>query len=154
MKIEYLMVADAVNFGPDGKVNMLGMGWRQVNMAQLPSPFSFSIVASVTVPPAEAGAYEGEYSLTLPDGTEEVLSRTPVVFAQPPEETVLLGMVLGLEVVARPLTQAGLYTVRLKVGVASAEYQFRVNTPAAPASQEPASGVPASRRRRPVAAAR
>jgi len=152
MKIEYLVLADAMNFGPEGKINILGMGWRRVNLAQLPGPLSFSIIVSITAPPAEAGEYEGEFSLTLPDGTEEPLSRGRVVLAGAPAEAVLLSLIVGLEVNGKPFTQSGVHVVHVKVGTASADYTFHVNAIAAPAPQEPATDKTPSRRPRKAAA--
>ena len=145
MKFEYLMLADSMNFSAEGKVNVLGMGWRQANLPALPGPLSFTVVASVTVPPSEAGDYQTETCLVLPDGTEEVLSPRTTMSLQGPPEAAAIGVVLGLDVVAKPFTQVGLYRLRVTIGPISQEYEFRVAGPAAVAT---ASAPAASRGRR------
>jgi hypothetical protein len=145
VKFEYLILADSMNFTAEGKVNVLGMGWRQANLPSLPGPLSFTVVASVTVPPSQAGEYQTETCLVLPDGTEEVLSpRTAMTFQGPPDAAAI-GLVLGLDVVAKPFTQAGLYRLRVTIGPISEEYEFRV---AGPAAKVAASAPAASKGRR------
>jgi hypothetical protein len=150
VNVEYVVLADAMNFGPDGKINLLGMGWRQLNLGQLPANVSFSIVVSLIGTRSDAGEYEADFCLVLPDDTEELLTRGPVVLAGPPEADVL-GVVLGLDLVGKPFIRPGRYAVRIKVGTALGEYQFQVNAP--DASLE-APKAPTPRRRRAAAATR
>lgn len=153
MNVEYVVLADAMNFGPDGKINLLGMGWRQLNLGQLPTNVSFSILVSVIGARPDAGEHEADFCLVLPDGTEELLTRGPVVLDGPPEADVL-GVVLGLDLVGKPFVQPGRYAVRVKVGAALGEYPFQVNAPEA-SPQEPKAAVsPTPRRRRAAAPTR
>jgi hypothetical protein len=126
VKFEFLLVADAANLA-DGKVNALGLGWRTINFTQLPSPWSFSIVANVSASWEDAGTYEGGFSMVQPDGTEETLIRTPVVVESTPKGTIA-SVIMGLDVVSRIFTQEGLYTIHAKVGPVAAEYSFTVRT--------------------------
>lgn len=141
MKFEFLVLADAMNFGPEGKVNILGMGWRQVVVAQLPAPLSFAIVASLTGPVSDAGEHVGEFCVVLPDGTEEMLARGPVVLPEPRAEATSIGLAFGLDVIGKQFAQPGLYTIRATIGPVSAEYQFRVTVGAVGVAPEASSAA-------------
>ena len=126
MKFDYLQMADAMNVGPDGKVNVLGLGERLLVFPQLPMASRFAIVASLVGEPADAGTYEAEFRLETPDGVEQELFKTTIELAAPDDpDATLLVVGVGLDVV-RPFTQEGRHLLRVKVGDQSAQYQFRI----------------------------
>ena len=127
MRFQSLLLADAMNVGSDGKVNALGLGVRLITYPQLPGASPLSVLANIVAEPSEAGLHDAEFCLLLPDGTEEELFRTTVnvtVDADTPDAT-MVSVMLGFSML-RPFIDEGVHAVRVKVGVVSAEYKFRV----------------------------
>jgi hypothetical protein len=126
VKFAYFALADASNRGPDGKVNILGLGARILTVPSLPTTVPLTLVGSVDADVAEAGDFVLRISLTEPDGSEEQVAEFAVAIPREvadPEVPTGFGFSL---VLLRPVRLEGIHVVRGTVGDLVADYVYAV----------------------------
>ncbi|MFI5284595.1 MAG: DUF6941 family protein [Candidatus Dormibacterales bacterium] len=134
MRFEILSLADAANNAPDGKLNVLGLGIRIVNVPGLPAGMPLAVLGSVSAGPAEAGDYDLDVRMVEPDGTEVPLaqgrSTVPAEVVEPRVPTGV-GFVVGF---GGPFRIEGLHVIRARFGKLVMDYEFVVRLQRAPGS--------------------
>lgn len=126
MKFEYLLLADAANNGPDGKVNVLGLGTRIVTFDRLPGGLPLTVLGSVAADASEAAEYDVEVAIVEPDGTREVMVQSKAAVSSHVEDTRVptgISFVLGF---LRPFRIEGVHSFEARVGDVTARYDFLV----------------------------
>ncbi len=70
-----------------GKLNILGGGWSEVNVKELPAPFGFAIAAKLSAPKAHSGVFEHLELRLSQDGLGEPIEVLPIDAASPDRES-------------------------------------------------------------------
>ena len=126
MKFEYLSLADAANNGPDGKLNVLGLGPRVLNLAALPGGVPLAIIGGVSAGIEEAGEYGLDLRLIEPDGTDVPLVSARALVPSDVQDTRAptgAGFVVAW---FGPFRLEGLHRIHAQFGQATADYEFVV----------------------------
>lgn len=137
MKFEYLLLADAANNGPDGKLNVLGLGTRIVTFESFPAGAPLTVLGSVAADASEAGEYDLEVSIVEPDGTRQPMVQARATVSSQVEDARVptgISFVLGF---LRPFRIEGVHSFEARVGEVTARYDFLVRLRREP-SPEPA----------------
>ena len=138
MEIEYFLVADSANGGPDGKVNALGIGVRVLSYERLPAATPLAILLHISARPGEVHEIPIQLSLTEPDGTREILVDTVApINATVNDERVPTGINLQLGLV-RPYRIEGVHRFEVQAGELRRSYDVVVRVgqlPEAPVAQ-------------------
>ncbi len=143
MQFEYLTIADAVSNGPDGKLNVLGLGVRIANVESLPADTPMTILGAVAASVDEAGTYEVEVSISAPDGSREVIAHgTAELSATLADPRVPTGLTFSIPGV-RSFRIEGVHTLEARVGELTRTYELLVRV------QDPVTGAPERRTRAP-----
>ena len=140
MKFEYLLLADAAKNGPDGKLNVLGLGARIVTFESFPAGSPLTVLGSVTADASEAGEYDIEVAMVQPDGTREPMVQAKATVSSEVEDARVptgISFVLGF---LRPFRIEGVHSFEARVGDVTARYDFLVRLRREPSS-EPASSA-------------
>lgn len=126
MQIDFLTLADAANNGPDGKLNVLGLGARVLTYGSLPATSPLVVLAAASAGVEEAGEYAVAVAIVEPDGTRELLVESmgrvnaEVVDARVPTG---IGVVLNL---FRPFRLEGVHRFEVRFGELTQTYEFLV----------------------------
>ncbi len=126
MRFELLSLADAANNGPDGKLNVLGLGTRIVNLAGLPGGVPMVIVGSISAGLEEAGDYELDLRMVEPDGMEMPLIHSRAVVPAEVDDSRVptgAGFVVGF---IGPFRIEGVHKIRVRFGELVGDYDFVV----------------------------
>jgi hypothetical protein len=126
VRFEYLSLADAANSGPEGKLNVLGLGSRIINLPGLPGGTPLAIVGSVSAAVDEAGSYELVVFMVEPDGTEVQLVQGSAIVPSDVEETRVptgSGFLIGF---AGPFRLEGVHRIHARFGTVESDYEFVV----------------------------
>ena len=120
-------MADALNLGPDGKLNVLGLGSRVLRLAHLPATTPLVVIMMVEADASEAAEYPLIVDLVEPDGTREnLVTATGEVPTQMLDPRVPTGFGGSLDLGNRPFRIEGVYRLEATAGPAAAVYVFSV----------------------------
>jgi hypothetical protein len=125
LQFEYLVLADAANNAPDGKVNVLGLGARIVTVERLPATLPLALLGLVSGSPEEAGDYEARVTLEEPDGTKETIVEFVGKLNADADPRVPTGIGMLLNIV-RPFRIAGIHRFEMTVGDLTSRYDLLV----------------------------
>lgn len=148
MQFEYLTIADAVNNGPEGKINALGMGARIANFESLPAQAAMTVLFAVSATVDEAGQYEVDVAIRAPDGSREMIAHGPAeLIREVADARVPTGLTFAVPSI-RSFGTEGVHSIEVRVGELTRSYDFlvRIHDAAAPVASTPPRAT-ASRRR-------
>jgi hypothetical protein len=116
MRFELLTIADAANRGPEGKLNVLGMGARILTFAELPGSAPLVLLGSIAAMTTEAGIYPLRVTRRDPDGSEHVLVEADgVVPSEAADDRIPTGIAFTIGM-SGPFTQEGVYQIVATLG--------------------------------------
>ena len=130
MRMAYLVVADAANQGPSGKLNALGLGVRVINPTRLPAVVPLTILAQAEASSDELGEHPFKVSLEAPGRKVMTLVEDRLTVSERAADEAGLPIEfraqVGFPFVAE---KAGKYIIRLEIGRLKASYPFLVKAP-------------------------
>jgi hypothetical protein len=126
MQIDFFLVADSANNGPEGKLNALGLGVRILNYERLPAVTPLALLLQVSAPTSEAGNVPVEIVLVEPDNTREILlSGTGQISSESVDDRIPTGFGFNLGLV-RPYRIEGVHRFEATVGQLTGQYEVLV----------------------------
>ena len=130
MRIDYLIVADAINESGDGRLNVLGANWRAFRMDTFPStrPMAIAFAASTT-DESELGTIPIVVELDEPSGRSAIMEQDFELVRVEGIEGVPVGSMSALTSGFLQMDGPGLYRVTARVGSARADQSFVVYGP-------------------------
>lgn len=145
MRINYLLIADAVNESADGRLNILGANWIAIRVKDFPSVRPMAIAfGATTYDETEIGSIPIVVDIEEPNGRSVVLETTFDLARTDGPPGAPVGSMSAVTSGALEMEAPGLYRLNVRVGAAIADHVFMVHGESVDAK----STKPAARRRR------